>query len=288
MLGTNELHSAGRFSRRRGGILVQYLNSSDTEFELEKAEEKSVTDLAIWNYDRRRPVMSDSSYNQFCPVAMAAEIVCSRWTLLVLRELVMGSTRFNELRRGLPGMSPALLSRRLKDLEAAGIVTRTPIGREPTVHEYRLTEAGRELRPIIEAVGVWGQRWVTTEATLRKLDANLLMWDIKRNIDTDPMPRWRSTIQFIFDEQPASERNYWLIVDPNVEVDLCTVDPGFDVDLYVSTDLRTMTEIWLGYCAIGQATEDGRLVLTGSSTLARDLRTWLKLSVFANIDKKVA
>jgi DNA-binding HxlR family transcriptional regulator len=232
--------------------------------------------------------MSDSSYNQFCPVAMAAEIVCSRWTLLVLRELIMGSARFNELRRGLPGMSPALLSRRLKDLETAGIVTRTPIGREPTVHEYRLTEAGRELRPIIEAVGVWGQRWVTTEATLRKLDANLLMWDIKRNIDTDPMPRWRSTIQFIFDEQPASERNYWLIVDPDAEVDLCTVNPGFDVDLYVSTDLRTMTEIWLGYCAIGQATEDGRLVLTGSSGLARDLRAWLKLSVFANIEKKVA
>ena len=132
--------------------------------------------------------MSDGSYSQFCPVSMAAEIICSRWTLLVLRELVLGSTRFNELRRGLPSMSPALLSKRLKDLEAAGIVTRVAVEREPSVLEYRLTEAGRELRPIIEAIGVWGHRWVTTEATLKNLDANLLMWDIRRNINTDPMP----------------------------------------------------------------------------------------------------
>ncbi len=232
--------------------------------------------------------MSDGSYNQFCPVAMAAEIVCLRWMPLLLRELVLGSTRFNELRRGLPRMSPALLSKRLKDLEAAGIVTRKAAGRESDVFEYQLTEAGRELRPIIEAVGVWGQRWVTTEATLKNLDANLLMWDIRRNIDTDPMPRCRNTIQFIFGDRPASERNCWLIVDPDQEVDLCFVDPGFDVDLYVSTDLRTMTEIWLGYVPIGRASEDGRLVLTGSSKLAGDLRAWLKRSVFANVEKKVA
>jgi DNA-binding HxlR family transcriptional regulator len=232
--------------------------------------------------------MSDSSYNQFCPVSMAAEIICSRWTLLVLRELVLGSTRFNELRRGLPNMSPALLSKRLKDLEAAGIITHTAAERESGVLEYRLTEAGKELRPIIEAIGVWGHRWVTTEATLKNLDANLLMWDIRRNINTDPMPPRRHTIQFIFNDRPPSERNYWLIVEPGNEVDLCLVDPGFDVDVYVSTDLRTMTEIWLGYTAIGPMTEDGRFVLTGNRRLAADLRTWLKLSVFANIEKKVA
>jgi DNA-binding HxlR family transcriptional regulator len=232
--------------------------------------------------------MSDDGYNQFCPVAMAAEIVSSRWTLLLLRELVLGSTRFNELRRGLPRLSPALLSKRLKDLEIAGIITRTAIEREPNVHEYRVTEAGKELRPIIEAIGVWGQRWVTTEATLRNLDANLLMWDVRRSINTDPMPRRRATIQFIFNDRPASERNYWLIVEPDKQVDLCVVDPGFDVDLYLSTDLRTMTEIWLGYTAVGRAAENGRLALTGSKTLAADLRTWLKLSVFANVEKQVA
>jgi DNA-binding HxlR family transcriptional regulator len=232
--------------------------------------------------------MSDGSYSQFCPVSMAAEIICSRWTLLVLRELVLGSTRFNELRRGLPSMSPALLSKRLKDLEAAGIVRHIAAERESGVLEYRLTEAGDELRPIIEAIGVWGHRWVTTEATLKNLDANLLMWDIRRNINTDPIPPRRNTIQFMFNDRPPSERNYWLIVEPGNDVDLCLVDPGFDVDLYVSTDLRTMTEVWLGYTAIGPASEDGRLALTGDSKLAADLRRWLKLSAFANVEKKVA
>ena len=232
--------------------------------------------------------MSDGSYNQFCPVSMAAEIICSRWMLLVLRELVLGSTRFNELRRGLPNMSPALLSKRLKELEAAGIVVRVAAEREAGVLEYRLTEAGMELRPIVETIGVWGHRWVTTEATLKKLDANLLMWDIRRNINTDPMPRCRSTIQFIFNDRPATERNYWLIVEPGKEVDLCVVDPGFDVDLYVSTDLRTMTEIWLGYVAISRVFEDDRLLLMGNSKLAVDLRAWLKLSTFARVEKKVA
>lgn len=232
--------------------------------------------------------MSDGSYNQFCPVSMAAEIICSRWTLLVLRELVLGSTRFNELRRGLPSMSPALLSKRLKELEAAGIVARVAAEREPGVLEYRLTEAGMELRPIVETIGVWGHRWVTTETTLKNLDANLLMWDIRRNINTDPMPRCRSTVQFIFNDRPSTERNYWLIVEPGKEVDLCLVDPGFDVDLYVSTDLRTMTELWLGYVAISRVFEDDRLQLTGSSKLAADLRAWLKLSTFAKVEKKVA
>lgn len=232
--------------------------------------------------------MSDSGYSQFCPVSMAAEIICSRWTLLVLRELVQGSTRFNELRRGLPSMSPALLSKRLKDLEAAGVVMRVAAAREPGVLEYRLTEAGDELRPVIEAIGVWGHRWVTTEATLKNLDPNLLMWDIRRNINTDPMPPRRTTIQFIFGDRPPSERNYWLIVEPGNDVDLCLVDPGFDVDLYVSTDLRSMTEIWLGYATITALSDDNRLVLSGNRNLAADLRTWLKLSVFAKVEKKVA
>jgi DNA-binding HxlR family transcriptional regulator len=219
---------------------------------------------------------------------MAAEIISTRWTLLLLRELIMGSTRFNELRRGLPRLSPALLSKRLKELEAAGVVTRTATARDPDVHEYRVTEAGMELRPIIEMVGVWGQRWVTSEATLNNLDADLLMWDVRRNINPEPMPRKRNTIEFIFSDLPPSQRNYWLIVEPDKPVDLCVVDPGFDVDVYVSTDLRTMTSIWLGYTVIGQAIADGGIILTGSKTLAADLAKWLKLSVFAKIEKQVA
>jgi DNA-binding HxlR family transcriptional regulator len=232
--------------------------------------------------------MTDSSYEQFCPVAMAAEVLCARWTLVLLRELVAGSTRFNELRRGVPRMSPALLSKRLKDLETAGIVTRSRVAGEPDLFEYRLTEAGRDLKPVIEAVGIWGQRWIETEASLEKLDPNLLMWDIRRNIDPTPMPRRRNTIQVIFLDLQEARRNWWLIVQPEQEVDLCSVDPGFDVDLYLSTDLRTMTEIWMGYTAIGRAKEQERLIITGNRQLEADVGHWLSLSPFAKVTKLVA
>ncbi len=211
--------------------------------------------------------MSDVSYNQFCPVAMAAEVLGARWTLVLLRELVAGSTRFNDLRRGVPRMSPALLSKRLKELEAAKLVVRVPCEREPGVFEYRLTDAGQELRPVIEAIGCWGQRWIDREATLGKLDLTLLMWDMRRNLDPNPMPGGQSTIQIIFTDQPASRRNWWLVVEPGQEVDLCSVDPGFDVDLYLSTDLRTMTEIWMGYTSIPRAREMGKLLITGDRRL---------------------
>jgi DNA-binding HxlR family transcriptional regulator len=232
--------------------------------------------------------MPEEGYNQFCPVAMAAEILGARWTLLLLRELILGSTRFNQLRRGLPKMSPALLSKRLKELEAAGIVARVPVPDEPGVFEYGLSEAGRELRPIVEAAGVWGQKWVTTEATLKNLDPDLLMWDVRRNVNADPLPPGRSVIEFIFTDCPASEGRYWLIVGQDRTVDVCKVDPGFDVDLYVSTDLRTLTEIWLGYTSIERAKDENRLTLTGARTLEANLSAWFKLSVFAGVAKKVA
>jgi DNA-binding HxlR family transcriptional regulator len=232
--------------------------------------------------------MTDSSYEQFCPVAMAAEVLCARWTMVLLREFVAGTTRFNELRRGVPRMSPALLSKRLKDLETAGIIERSRVAGEPDLFEYRLTEAGRDLKPVIEAVGSWGQRWIKTEASLEKLDPNLLMWDMRRNIDPSPMPRRRNTIQIIFTDLQESQRNWWLIVEPDQDVDLCSVDPGFDVDLYLSTDLRTMTEIWMGYTPIARAKEQGRLIVTGSRQLEADLGRWLTLSPFAKVGKLVA
>lgn len=232
--------------------------------------------------------MIDGGYNQFCPVAMAAEILGSRWTLVLLRELVVGSTRFNELRRGVPRMSPALLSKRLKDLETAGIVTRSQVTGEPDLFEYRLTDAGRDLKPVIEAVGTWGQRWIETEASLENLEPNLLMWDMRRNIDPSPMPARRNVIQVIFSGLQEAERNWWLIVQPGQEVDLCSVDPGFDVDLYLSTDVRTMTEIWMGYTAIARAKEQGRLIITGDRQLEAEVGSWLRLSPFAKVEKLVA
>jgi DNA-binding HxlR family transcriptional regulator len=232
--------------------------------------------------------MAEGSYNQFCPVAMAAEILCTRWTVVVLRELVAGSTRFNELRRGVPRMSPALLSKRLKDLEAAGIIKRTKVPGDPDLYEYTLTAAGKELRPVIEAVGGWGHRWVTTESSLDNLDPNLLMWDMRRNIKQKSLPKRRSTIQVIFSDMPEPKRNWWLIAQPGEGIDLCSVDPGFDVDLYLVTNLRTLTEIWMGYTTVARAKKDESLVVTGNRQLEADLQNWLGLSPFAKIEKLVA
>jgi DNA-binding HxlR family transcriptional regulator len=232
--------------------------------------------------------MTEGSYNQFCPVAMAAEILCTRWTLVLMRELVAGSTRFNELRRGVPRMSPALLSKRLKDLEEAGIVARMPSSRDPDLYEYTLTQAGRDLQPVIEAVGVWGHRWIETEASLQKLDPVLLMWDIRRNIDPTPMPPRQTVVQFIFNDLDNARRNWWLIVRPGDVVDLCSVDPGFDVDIYLATDLRTMTEVWMGYKPVATAIGNGQLVITGDRRLETSIQSWLMLSPFAKVERMVA
>lgn len=223
--------------------------------------------------------MAQGSYRQFCPVAMAAEVLCTRWTIVLLRELLAGSTRFNDLRRGVPRMSPALLSQRLKDLQAAGVVARVTTASGPD--EYHLTEAGRELAPIVEAFGVWAQRRVQPELSLQHLDVQLLMWDMHRNLDTTPMPKRRSVVQFIFSDLPPAQRNFWLLVEPGAGVDLCSVDPGFDVDLYVTVDLRSMTAIWMGHDTVRAALDDGRMTLTGDEGLARNMQAWLGLSPFA-------
>lgn len=231
--------------------------------------------------------MSREGYRQFCPVAMAAEVLCNRWTIILLRELVSGSTRFNEIRRGVPRMSPALLSKRLKELEQAGIVRRVASPVEAGIVEYHLTRSGRELKPVVEAVGMWGQRWVEANPSLQNLDADLLMWDMRRNLDPSPMPRRRVVIEFLNPEQPPKHRHYWLVVAPGAEVDLCSVDPGFDVDLYVTTDLRTMTAIWMGLTSVQEALAGNALMLTGDRQLAKDIRAWLRLSPFA-AEKKLA
>jgi hypothetical protein len=152
-----------------------------------------------------------------------------------------------------------------------------------------LTPAGQELAPIIEHVGVWGHTWVSTKSSLENLDPNLLMWDIRRRIVPKSMPsERRHTIQVILKDLPESKRNWWLVAGPRDEVDLCSIDPGFEVDLYLVTDLRTMTEIWMGYTTIARAKKDEKLVVTGSRELEAGLEDWLGLSSFAKLEKRVA
>ena len=218
-----------------------------------------------------------TSYGQFCPIAMASEILCRRWTTLVLRELLCGSTQFNDLRRGLPRMSPALLSTRLRELAEAGLVERRGAD---GLTSYHLTPAGEALKPVIVGMGEWGHRWVESSASLANLDPSLLMWDMRRNLRTDPMPASRAVIQFLYARLPAGKDKWWLIVDAG-EVDLCYSDPGFDVDLYVATDLRTMTAIWMGFASIRTEVAARRVFLEGDRGLAATVSQWLGYSPFA-------
>jgi DNA-binding HxlR family transcriptional regulator len=230
--------------------------------------------------------MTQAGYKQFCPVAMASELICTRWTMVLLRELIAGSTRFNDLRRGVPKMSPSLLSRRLRELEAAGIIARKELKSEHGIFEYQLTDAGRDLRPVVEVIGLWGQKWVEAQMSLRNLDPSLLMWDMRRNLNTKPLPDQRTVIQFLYPELPLSKRLWWLVVEPDGVVDLCWSDPGFDVDLYVSTDLRTMTAVWMGLTTMQK--EVGNIALTGNRTIAGNMQTWLGLSPFAGERKRAS
>lgn len=223
--------------------------------------------------------MSNAGYRQFCPVAMAAEVLCTRWTMLVIRELVAGSTRFNDLQRGVPKMSRSLLSQRLKELEDSGIVERRVVSHERGLHDYHLTPAGRDLVSVVEAFGNWGQKWVESRLTLENLDPALLMWDMRRNLDPSPLPTRRTVIQFHFAELPPAQRNYWFLAEPSGEVDLCSVDPGFEVDLYVATDLRTLTAIWMGLTTVAAAR--ARIEFDGNREIAANMQAWLGLSPFA-------
>ncbi len=222
-------------------------------------------------------------YSQFCPVSMASEVICTRWTPLVLRELLCGSARFNDIRRGVPKMSPSLLSKRLKELELSGVirVEETERGRE-----YALTKAGEELRPLVVSIGNWGQRWVESRLSLRNLDPSLLMWDIRRNFDPDPRPERRMVVQFQYPEIQPNLQDWWLVVEP-ATTDLCKFDPGFDVDILVTADLRAMTSVWMGLTNFTDEIECGAITLDASPTLRRRFRDWLKLSVFANETRMV-
>ena len=179
-----------------------------------------------------------SAYGQFCPVAKAMELLDERWTMLVIRELTLGGKHFNELRRGVPRMSPTLLSKRLNTLVRAGVVDRWDDGGRVT---YQLTDAGRELEPVVEALGSWGLRWVP-ELGDQDLDPHLLLWDVHRNLDLEAMPPGRTVLKFEFTDLPAATGHWWIVANHD-EVDVCNDDPGFDVRVTLESRLRAMTMV---------------------------------------------
>ena len=218
-------------------------------------------------------------YGQFCPIAKASEVLGERWTLLVIRELGAGSESFNDLRRGLPLMSPSLLSARLKSLENAGVVRRAAAGKKV---RYTLTEAGRELKPIVLAVGTWGHRWARSKLEQHDLDPSMLMWDIHRTMNAGYFGAGRTVLLFEFSDYAARYRHWWLVVDDG-EVDVCMKDPGHEVDLQIQTDVRTLAAVWMGDLCFSKATRSKQLRILGPGRFRRDISIWLGTNYFADI-----
>ncbi|MER7279955.1 helix-turn-helix domain-containing protein [Dactylosporangium sp. NPDC000244] len=214
-----------------------------------------------------------AGYYQFCPVAKAMELLDERWTMLVLRELMAGSERFNDLRRGLPRMSPALLSKRLHTLAVAGLI-RNDDGR------YVLTAAGLELAPIVQAIAVWGVRWIG-ELGDADLDPKLLLWDMHRQVDHDAVPDGRSVVRFEFTDVPGAMRSWWMVIAAR-EADVCDADPGYEVSVTVHGSLRRLTEVWRGDVSWQHAQRDGGLRVLGPEHLRRALPAWFALHAWTS------
>jgi DNA-binding HxlR family transcriptional regulator len=211
-------------------------------------------------------------YGQFCPVALGAEVFAERWTPLILRELLLGSQRFSELRRGLPRISRNLLTQRLASLQRAGFIKRQ---RRSNGHgyDYSLTPAGEELRPVVTALGTWGYKWAASELQPDNLDAGLLMWFLRRPVRVENLPELRVVTRFDFHAQGArsfwleGEQSFWLILDRPV-VDLCLSDPGHEVDLTVNADVAELTRVYLGTSASCKRSERDPWSSSGAARFA--------------------
>lgn len=221
-----------------------------------------------------------TSYGQFCSVARAAEIITARWTPVVLRELFAGSTKFNDLRNGVPKMSPSLLSKRLSELHEAGIIDKREASKGRGF-EYFLTESGKELFPIIETLGVWGQKFVTTEFEKYELDPTLLMWDIQRRIKTSFFPeKGRFIAEFYLRGAPRERRNWWLVIKDR-SVELCVHHPGFEIDILINAQLNALTNAWMGVNTVDFALKENLLTLECKSKYVKSFKKWFLLSPFA-------
>lgn len=221
------------------------------------------------------------SYNQFCPIAKAAEIFCERWTALILRDLAVGATRFSELQRGVPLASPTLLSQRLKQLEAEGIVVRRRAddGRSWT---YHLSRAGEEFVPVVMALGTWGQRWSRRALAEHEIDLGLLLWALEKGAHPECFGDERTIIEFDFTDQPENKRHWWFL-NENGRCELCLKQPDKDAQLYVSVSLADIIRVWRGDLSLSAAIRADRVQVHGSARARKAFRHWLGISTLAHI-----
>lgn len=220
------------------------------------------------------------TYGQFCPVAKAAQLFCQRWTPLLIRDLASGPARFTELQRGVPLMSPSLLSKRLRELSREGIVTRHGGRGAP----YELTEAGRELVPLVIELGVWGQRWTRRQLAREEVDLGLFLWAFQRAVHPDAFSR-RVVVELELKDQPKAKRRWWIVSD-DPDVELCLDPPGFDTDIYVATTLRDMIYVWRGDLELAAAMRDERIDVHANQRLRRAFRKWFGVSSLAHVKSR--
>jgi DNA-binding HxlR family transcriptional regulator len=221
-----------------------------------------------------------SKYGQFCPISKAAEMLGERWTILIIRELLLGTTRFNDFHRALSQISPSLLAKRLNQLQDCELVVRKASPDQRRI-DYYLTPAGRELEPIVMAMGEWGARWARGQMSDDELDVELLMYDLRRKMDETKLPGGQTVIHFSF-KGLEKFPHWWIVVDSG-EKELCLTHPGKPIDLTITTNLRTLTEIWAGDTEMRKARQDGSLQVQGSPILARSIAEWLRIGSFARI-----
>lgn len=219
-------------------------------------------------------------YGQFCPIAKAVEILGEKWTLLIVRELIMGSTRFNELQRGLSQISPTILTKRLNSLCDYGLVYKKKINGQQG-YEYIPTESCKELQPVILALGHWGMRWTQGYLTEDDYDVELLMLYLQRSIMPEKLLGNESVIRFNFTDIKDLAA-WWILVRDN-NVDVCTKDPGMDVDIHFTCSIKTMINVWMGTIPYRTAVKNGELTVVGPTQLTRNIFSWLNISMFADL-----
>jgi DNA-binding HxlR family transcriptional regulator len=226
-----------------------------------------------------------NGYSTYCPIAKAAEILTERWTLLLLRDLLLGARHFNDFRRSIPLITPAMLSKRLKSLQEVGIIAQVASDK-PGGWEYRLTEAGSELKPFVEAAGAWGQRWARSKLPRGELHPGTLMWDIHRFLRTEHLPARRTVLSVEFTDL-SKMRRWWLVVQTG-EVDVCLDDPGYEVDVWIVCTLLTLTQVFMGDVSIAHARVSGKLKLNGNTQLIKSMPRWFGLMPFAEVKPSIA
>ena len=221
-------------------------------------------------------------YGEFCPISLATSALCERWTLQIVREMLLGATRFSEFQAHMPRLSPSLLKTRLRFLEEQGIVFRKQTAGQRG-STYHLTPKGKALEPVLSELGKWGMSWVHEGIGDEELNATTLMRDITAALDVAQLPGEESLIQVNFSDTEALPKQFIRVRDKAAE--LCEVDTGHEVDVYITGSLKTLTRIWYGDIGLQAACDSGELKVVGQAVYVRSLPRWFRISTYSNYNR---